>query len=185
MIVLGIDLGNKSRNAIAVVDENHNLLDYNRQKYDGSITVWQHRKNICSKIQEYIDEYHLTKEDYIIFEKINLFVGNRISKLVNITSLAFLQATIINDFSDKISISEVNVQSWKAKVLGSRSATKEDSVNYVEKNYPQVDLDILIPHKRKEDEIIKDNDLSDSICIGVYGHIVDKKTLNDNLVNYT
>ena len=185
MIVLGIDLGNKSRNSIAVVDKDLQLLDYARHMYDGSCSVWQHRKNICKQIQDYIDKYHLTKDDYIVFEKINLFVGSRISRLDNITSLAFIQATIINEFSEQISISEVNVQTWKSKVLGSRSATKEDSVNYVEEHYPQVDLDVIIPHKRKEDEHVKDNDTADSVCIGIYGQIADPKKLKENIVNYT
>lgn len=185
MIVLGIDLGNKSRNAIAVVNESHQLLDYSCQLYDGSISVLEHRKNICNQIQEYINKYNLTKDDYIIFEKINLFVGSRVSKLANITSLAFIQATIINEFSDKITIVEVNVQTWKNTVLGSRSATKEDSVNYVEKNYPKVDLDVFVLHKCKADEIVKNNDLSDAVCIGVFGHIGDKKKIIDNIVNYT
>ena len=103
----------------------------------------------------------------------------------NIISMAFIQATIINEFSDDISISEVHVQSWKCKVLGSRSAKKEDAVKFVETNYPNVNLDILVEHKRKENEIIKNHDLADAICIGLYGNITTKKKLDDNLVNYT
>lgn len=185
MLILGIDLGNKSRNSISIMDEKLDLLDYSTLLYDGSISVWQHRKNICAQIQQYIDKYHLTKDDYIIFEKINLFMRNKVSRLVNITSLAFLQATIINEFSEKISISQVPVQSWKTLVLGSRSSTKEDSVKYVEEHYPQVDLNVVIHHPRKGDEIKKDDDTADSICISVYGHLINKKKLDENLVNYT
>ena len=86
MIVLGIDLGNKSRNSIAVVNEKEKVLTYSRLTYDGTITPWQHRQNVCKQIQAYIDKYNLTEEDWIVFEKVNLFMGNHISKLAN-TSL--------------------------------------------------------------------------------------------------
>ena len=105
--------------------------------------------------------------------------------MTNITSMAFLQATLINEFSNKISISEVHVQSWKSKVLGSRSATKDDAVNYVETYYPNINLDIIVEHKKKGTEIIKDNDTADSICIAKYAFIVDQKKLEEHLVNYT
>ena len=183
MIIIGVDLGNKSRNSIVVMSEDRKILEYSRLTYDKSISTWQHRKNICKQIQEYIDKYKLTKDDYLLFEQI--FFSRGLSRMTNVTSMSFLQATIINEFSEQISISEVHVQSWKSKVLGSRSATKEDSVRYVEENYPQINLDILISHKRKEDEIIKDNDTADAVCIAIYGTVVDKNKLNEKLVNYT
>ena len=183
-MIIGIDLGNKSRNSIAVMDSDSNLIEYSRLKYDAkTTTTWEHRKKICKQIQEYIDKYHLTKDDYLLFEQI--FFSRGLSRMANVTSMAFLQATIINEFSDKISICEVHVQSWKCKVLGGRSATKEDAVAYVEKNYPQVDLNVVIEHKRKGTEITKDNDTADAICIAKYGILVDKKKLDEHLVNYT
>lgn len=181
-MIIGIDLGNKSRNSIAVMDGDK-LLEWSRLTYDGTISTWQHRKNICKQIRIYIDKYHLTKDDYILFEQIFFMRG--FSRMANVTSMAFLQATIINEFSDDISISEVHVQSWKSKVLGHRSATKEDAVALVENKYPEVDLNVIIPHKRKEDELVKDNDTADAICIALYGSIVDKKKLDEHLVNYT
>lgn len=181
-MIIGIDLGNKSRNSIAVMDGDK-LLEWSRLSYDKSISTWQHRKNICKQIREYIDKYHLTKNDYLLFEQI--FFSRGYSRMSNVTSMAFLQATIINEFSDLISISEVHVQSWKCKVLGGRSATKDDAVAFVKSNYPEVDLSIIIPHKRKEDEIITDNDTADAICIAKYGNIVDKKKLDEHIVNYT
>lgn len=179
---IGIDLGNKSRNSICVMDGDK-LLEWSRLTYDGSITVWQHRKNICEQIRKYIKKYKLTKKDYLAFEQI--FFSRGFSRMANVTSMAFLQATIINEFSEKISIIEVHVQSWKSKVLGSRSATKEDAVNFVKENYPDVDLEIVVPHKRKADEIIIDNDTADAICIALYCNKVDKKKLDEHLVNYT
>ena len=105
--------------------------------------------------------------------------------MANVTSMAFLQATIINEFSDDISISEVHVQSWKSKVLGQRSATKEDAVAFIESKYPQVDLDIVVHHQRKGDEIIKDNDTADAICIALFAQKVNTELLNKHKVNYT
>ena len=184
-MIIGIDLGNKSRNAISVVDGT-NLLDYSSLKYDSKLTTtWEHRQKICKQIQAYIDKYSLTKNDYIIFEKVNMFMRGYNSKLSNIMSLAFIQATIINEFSDKISISEVNVKTWKKVVLGNGNAHKEDSVKFVEENYPQVDLNVIVEHKRKPTEYLKDDDTADAICIGLYGNKVTKQQLDEYLVNYT
>lgn len=184
MIVIGVDLGNKSRNSIAVMNENLELLEYSNVKYDPkTTTTWEHRKRICKQIKEYIKKYKLTKNDYLLFEQI--FFSRGLSRMANITSMAFIQATIINEFSDKISISEVHVQSWKSKVLGSRSATKDDAVAYVEEKYPQVDLNVVVEHKKKGTEIVKDNDTADAICIATYAFLADKKKLEEHLVNYT
>ena len=184
-MVIGIDLGNKSRNAIAVMDHT-TLLDYSSLKYDPKTTTpWKHRKAICQQLHQYIDKYYLTKNDYMVFEKVNLFMRGYNSRLSNIMSLAFIQATLINEFSDLINIAEVNVMTWKKEVLGNGKAGKEDSVQFVEINYPQVDLNVVIEHKRKETEYTKDNDTADAICIARYGSLTNPKNLQKNLVNYT
>lgn len=184
-MVIGIDLGNKSRNAIAIIDGS-TLLEWSSLKYDPKTTTpWKHRKAICKQIHEYIKKYNLTKDDYIVFEKVNLFMRGHNSRLVNIMSLAFIQATIINEFSDLISISEVNVMTWKKEVLKNGKAGKDESVQFVQENYPQVDLSVTIEHKRKETEYTFDNDTADAICIALYGNLVDNKKLQEHLVNYT
>lgn len=181
-MVIGVDLGNKSRNSICVMDGDK-LLEWSRLSYCDAKNTLDHRKKIVKQIKEYIKKYNLTKNDYLLFEQI--FFSKGLSRMANITSMAFLQATLINEFSDKINIIEVHVQSWKCKVLGSRSATKEDAVALVEKNYPQVDLNIEIQRKRKGTEICKDHDTADAICIALYQQCVDKKKLEEHLVNYT
>ena len=181
-MIIGVDLGNKSRNSIVVMDGTK-LLEWSRLNYSDASSAWEHRQKICNQIRDYIAKYNLTKNDYLLFEQI--FFSRGLSRMANITSMAFLQATIINEFSDKISISEVHVQSWKCKVLGGRSATKEDAVALVEKNYPEIDLNITIPHKRKGDEVIKDNDTADAVCIALYPNYVEEKKLQEHLVNYT
>ena len=184
-MIIGIDLGNKSRNSISVVD-GETLLEWSNIKYDPkTTTTWEHRKKIIKQIRAYIEKYNLTKDDYIIFEKVNMFMRGVNSRLANIMSLAFIQATIINEFSDVISISEVNVMTWKKVVLGNGKAHKEDSVAFIEEHYPQVDLNVIVEHKRKETEYLKDDDTADAICIGLYGNMVNKKKLDEHLVNYT
>ena len=74
---------------------------------------------------------------------------------------------------------------WKKVVLGNGKAHKEDSVAFIEEHYPQVDLNVIVEHKRKETEYLKDDDTADAICIGLYGNMVDKKKLDEHLVNYT
>lgn len=181
MIVIGVDLGNKSRNSIAVMEDDK-LLEWSRLDFKDSESAWHHRKKIVEQLNAYIEKYNLTKDDFLLFEQI--FFSRGLSRMANVTSMSFLQATIINEFSDKISICEVHVQSWKSKVLGSRSATKDDAVSFVEKNYPNVDLNVIIPHKRKEDEVIKDNDTADAICLALFPKYGDRKYLDEHLVNY-
>ena len=184
-MVIGIDLGNKSRNAIAVMD-GEKLLEWSSLVYDPKTTTpWKHRKAICEQIHNYIKKYYLNMNDYIVFEKVNLFMRGYNSRLANIMSLAFIQATIINEFSDLISISEVNVMTWKKEVLKNGKAGKEDSVKFVEETYPQVDLNVVIEHKRKENELTKDNDTADAICIALYGNKTNQNNLQKHLVNYT
>ncbi len=142
------------------------LLDYSYFSYTDSPNSYTHRKRIVKKIREYINTYNV---DVIIFEKVNLYVGRHISKLNNIMSLAFIQATLINEFSEDCEILEVNVMSWKARVLGSAKADKNDAINYVNNHYPDVNLEILVIHKRKDNEIVINHDLADSICIACAG----------------
>lgn len=181
-MIIGIDLGNKTRNSICVM-RGEELLDWSRLNYADSKSAWHHRKKIIKQINEYIKKYKLTKNDYLLFEEIAFYRG--VSRTYNIVSMAFLQATIINEFSDKISISAIHVQSWKSKVLGNRSAKKEDAVAFIESKYPQVDLDIVVHHPKKGDEIVKDNDTADAICIALFAQKVNTELLNKHKVNYT
>lgn len=132
-------------------------------------------------MREYINKY---KVDVIIFEKVNLYVGQHISKLNNIMSLAFIQATIINEFSDDCDIIQVDVRSWKARILGSAKADKNDAIDYVKSHYPDVNLEIVIEHKRKDNEVVINHDLADSICISIAGIRMYDELKIKGLVNY-
>ena len=158
------------------------LLDYSYFVYGDSPNPYTHRKRIISKIREYLDRYNI---DVIIFEKVNLYVGQHISKLNNIMSLAFIQATIINEFSEDCDIIQVDVRSWKARVLSSAKADKNDAVNYVRNHYPDVNLEIVVEHKRKDNEIIINHDLADSICIACAGCRMYNELKVKGLVNFS
>lgn len=151
----------KQEIGFAVRNADGELLAWDYVPYD-SKTPWEHRQKIIKKIEELNESYIF---DTIVFEKINLYRGGFISHLSGILSLCRVQSTIIDKFSGKYEIYQVNVQSWKSKILGSGKATKEDAINYVKEHYPQVDYKVMIKHKRKDDEIVDNHDLADAICI--------------------
>lgn len=97
-----------------------------------------------------------------------------------VTDLLRIHSTIINSFSEKFDIYEI--EDWKKDVLGSAKATKEDSIKYVQEHYPNVNLERTIHHIRKEDEIVLSHDLADAICISELinypRHFIDKNKLN-------
>lgn len=181
-MIIGIDLGNKTRTSICVM-QGDKLLEWSSLNYVDSESAWHYRQKIVLQIREYIKKYKLTKKDYLLFEEIAFYRG--VSRMYNIVNMAFLQATLINEFSDVISISTVHVQSWKSKVLGNRSAKKEDAVAFIEERYPQVDLNIIVHYPRKGDEIIKDHDTADAICIALFAQKVSTEQLDKRKVNYT
>src|SRR5690606_32756266 len=98
--------------------------------------------------------------------------------LSNILSLAFLQCSIIDNFSEEFKITHVDVRSWKSKVLGSAKATKEDAIKFVQERYPYVDLTIGSNKKPVYCE-----HLADAICISLYPD-KDMSYIENNLVNF-
>lgn len=165
MNILGMDIGGKTRNGICLMDsDSKEILKYSTIVYDNKSTPLEHRKKILNEVLLYIDEYGV---DCLVFERINLFRGQGISPLANIISLCKLQTTLIDNLSDKLSIYDIMVKSWKSRILKSGNATKEDSVNLVRSRYPDVETKIVIPHARKDDEIVDNHDLCDSICIAL------------------
>ena len=55
----------------------------------------------------------------------------------------------------------------------------------MKQNYPEIDLNIEIKHKRKESEIIIDNDTADAVCIALFPNYDTKDYIRKHLVNYT
>lgn len=167
MIVLGMDIGGKTRNGFCVMDsKSGSILSTEYIIYDNKGTPLDHRQKLLNQIEFYISVHGL---DCMLFEKINLFRGGGVSPLANIVSLCKVQTSIIDKFSNELIISEVPVQTWKSKILGSGKATKDDSINYVKSNYKKVELDIPNPSKKYPDRIDVNHDLADAVCIALYG----------------
>ena len=138
------------------------ILRYSYIPYDSENKL-SHRNKVLDEIISYLTEFG--DDVAIVFERINLYRGGQQSKLANIISLCRIQTTIINNLSTFVPIYDITVKTWKSRELGSGSATKEDSVKMAHYLYPDVDLDILVKHVRKPDEIVKNHDLADAIMI--------------------
>ena len=179
--VLGIDLGGASRNGLALYSNKSKKLIYNKtiKRYEAKNNL-EHRKNVISEMKKINDEFGI---DIIIFESIRLFSAGKIA-LQTILSLNKMQTTIINEFSDICDIYQVDVRSWKARVLGSANVDKSFSLMYVKNKYPNVNIYDEIYHPRiKETEIQLNHDICDAICISEVlkfdnGILQDKNKMN-------
>ena len=81
-------------------------------------------------------------------------------------SLNKVQTTIINEFSNNFPIYQIDVRSWKSRVLGHANSDKNASINYVTSKFPQVNvLDEIVKPRKKEIVLELNHDLCDSICI--------------------
>lgn len=129
MNILSIDIAGKARNGFALRNIDGNLLWWNTLP-KGKETPVVHRQKIIEIMNECFDKFEV---DIILFEKINLFRASKIS-LPSILSLCKVQTTILDNFSDRATIIEIPVQSWKAMVLknyGGAHADKESAINWV------------------------------------------------------
>ncbi len=179
--VLGIDLGGASRNGLALYSNESKKLIYNKtiKRYEAKNNL-EHRKNVISEMKKINDEFGI---DIIIFESIRLFSAGKIA-LQTILSLNKMQTTIINEFSDICDIYQVDVRSWKARVLGSANADKSFSLMYVKNKYPNVNIyDEIVHPRNKEIEIQLNHDICDAICISEvlkfeYGILQAKNKMN-------
>ena len=179
--VLGIDLGGASRNGLALYSNKSKKLIYNKtiKRYEAKNNL-EHRKNVISEMKKINDEFGI---DIIIFESIRLFSAGKIA-LQTILSLNKMQTTIINEFSDICDIYQVDVRSWKARVLGSANVDKSFSLMYVKNKYPNVNIyDEIVHPRNKEIEIQLNHDICDAICISEvlkfeYGILQAKNKMN-------
>lgn len=166
MNILGMDIGGKTRNGFCLMNDKEVILETSFIVYDNKQTPLDHRFKILSEVNRYLNNYDIK---YILFERINLFRGRGVSPLANIISLCKLQTTLIDNLSDKVTISDIAVRTWKSKILGSGNATKEDSIQFVSRKYPNIDIK-LPKYKRKDpDAFIYNHDLCDACCIANFG----------------
>lgn len=163
--IISVDIAGKARVGISCFNlQSKKLISYTSLSFDRKLSSREHRDKIIEGIYSLSDIEDL---DAIIFERINLYRNSKIS-LPTILSLARVQTSIIDEFgSEACKIFDVNVQSWKAKVLGSRTATKEDAVQFVLTNYPRTRDLIRLPDDKKGRKVYN-HDLADAICIGKF-----------------
>jgi len=179
--VLGVDIGGATRMGVCLFDNtSDNILTYSSILRVKAKTNLEHRLNLIKEIQKIYEEFGF---DILIFESIRLFSFGRI-QLPTILSLNKVQTTVINEFSDKFPIYQIDVRSWKASVLGTAKAQKDDTVLFVQKQFPDVNLlDEIVKPKKKEIVFDINHDLADAVCIAQLvkynGKLEDK-----NLMNY-
>lgn len=165
-IICAVDIAGKARTGIAIRNDNGELLCWDYLKYD-SPNPCIHRKKLIRILQNYYDIY---KYDIILYEQINLFRRGLIN-LGSIVSLARVQTSILDNFSDKCKIIEIPVRSWKAMVLKDyhgASSDKDDAVNWVidneiDKNGKNIDLLVTTGGPRKQ-YLEFNHDMADAIC---------------------
>lgn len=179
--VLGVDMGTSGRSGLALWDSNANsILEYRTVSRRNSKTNLEHRLNVLKVIYEIYEQYPI---DILIFESIRLFSYGHI-QMGTILSLCKMQTTIINEFSDKFDIYQVDVRAWKSRVLGNANVDKDESVRYVQTKYPHINLlDEIVKPIKKEIMLEINNDLSDAICISEclkydYSILQDKNKMN-------
>ena len=179
--VLAVDLGGATRMGVALYNNNeHKLLAYDTVKRKDAKTNLDHRFNLIDSINDILSNH---KIDVLLFESIRLFSYGKI-QLPTILSLNKVQTTLINEFSDKMDIYQVDVRAWKARVLGNGNADKNASVIYVRHKYPDIDLLDEIEYPRKKETMFEINhDLADAIaishCLNIdYSILQDKNKMN-------
>ena len=55
-MIIGVDLGNKTRNSVCVM-QGDKLLEWSRLNYADSESAWHHRQKIVLQIRKYIKKY--------------------------------------------------------------------------------------------------------------------------------
>lgn len=178
--IISVDIAGKARVGVSCFNlQSKKLVNYTSLDFDRKTSSREHRDKILEGIYSLSDIEDL---EAIIFERINLYRNSKIS-LPSILSLARVQTSIIDEFgSESCKIFDVNVQSWKAKILGSRTATKEDSVRWALSNYPRTKDLIRLPDDKKGNKVYN-HDLADAICIGKF--LVDVGLKSDKLGDLT
>lgn len=158
MIYMGIDIGGSTRNGITIINDKEKILYTVAIPFDKHKTKGDHRRFVAQHVLDLVIQYNV---DMIVIERVKMHRGSNLSRLSNIVSLSKATATIIDKIFDKCKIYDCETVSWKSKILGNKSATKEDAVNFVKRVYG-----IEVPH-----------DQADSACQAIYL----KRYINDTV----
>lgn len=149
MFILALDIGGATRNGWAIIDEKEKLIDHGHVDFGKKSTKGEHRRYISSFVKDLVLDY---KIDLVVVERVRLFRGQNISKLSNIESLSRLVGAITDKIYNLCPIKDIEVRTWKSKILNNISKDKTYSVNFVLNQY-----NIEVVH-----------DEADAICLAVY-----------------
>ncbi len=150
MNVLGIDLGTRH---FAMCFMNEKQIYHLAELDMGKIKSHKERRRMVWNLLVELDQdEHIVKPDMVVLEKIILFHKSHIN-VDTIKRLGGLSHLVIDHYYE-IDSYEIMVQSWKTVILGNRSATKQDSIDYVKQKY-KVET--------------KNDNLADAICIAECG----------------
>ena len=147
---MGVDIGGSSRVGIAIVNDKDKLLMSGNIPFVKKEGVGSHRRKMTKHIRQLVEEFDVGA---IVIERVKMHRGKRLSKLSAIVSLARAGVGVFDAVYDlECKVYDIETVSWKAQVLGTRSATKEDAVWFVKNVYKNT-----VPH-----------DEADAICQAIY-----------------
>jgi Holliday junction resolvasome RuvABC endonuclease subunit len=150
MLALGIDYSTK-RCGFTVMDSFFRIRFCQSLEFFGCNTKKEIRKSITDKVTAILEAtFDGASVDFIILERVRLRVQGFIS-FNSIYQLTGVVSSISN--VSIVPVVNIDVRSWKARILGSAKSTKEDSVAYVKTKY----------------NINKNHDACDSVCIAEAG----------------
>lgn len=146
---MGVDIGGSTRNGIAIVNEKGQLIHSENIPFKSKEGIGAHGRKVATRVRELVQEHNV---EGIVIERVKMHRGKNFSKLTSIVSLSKITARVIDQVFDICKIYDIETVSWKSQVLGNRSASKEDAVNYVKLMYHKD-----VPH-----------DEADAICEAIY-----------------
>lgn len=150
MKILGIDMGTRHF-AMCFMDEKEGIYHLEELNLSKIKSHKERRFKIWSILKALNMDEMIAKPDMVVLEKVILFHKAHIN-VDTIKRLGGLTYLIVDYYN--CPTYEVAVQSWKSAILGNRSATKQDSIDYVKNRY-NIDT--------------KNDNLADAICIAEMG----------------
>lgn len=149
MNFMGVDVGGSTRNGIAIVTDKDLLVHSENIAFNKKEGIGAHGRKVAARVRELVEQHNV---EAIVIERVKMHRGANLSKLASIISLAKITARIIDRVYDICKVFDIETVSWKAEVLGNRSATKDDAVWYIKQYYKKE-----VPH-----------DEADAICEAIF-----------------
>lgn len=129
------------------VTEGKQILDCHSLSFTSKQKKWERRQLIKHHVADMLYQYDVT---CVIVERVRTFSKGFVST-ASIIALGSLVSTIVDACEGNVPVFSVDTRAWKANVLGSDRATKEDAVTFAEKAGHCVD-----------------HDAADALCMALY-----------------